>query len=218
MSTRIRSAPRRPAVAVPSPGQITALQAVREYPAISLLLTTTPAAELAHADLLRLEALAGQAVERVRAELRPEAAAPAVRRLRDLVDQARRGPAATALAVYASASTGDLVRLPVPVRDRAVVDPTFATRDLVRALHRTPRHLVLALNAGQARLFDGVADSLLPALTRAFPIRAARPVALGRGGPTGPGGPTGRPARTPTTSGGSMRRSARTPGCTRRRW
>src|SRR5512139_2603084 len=147
MSAPIRSAPRRPAVTVPSAGQVTALQSVREYPAISLLLTTTPGATLAHADALRLEGLAGQAVERVRAELRPEAAAPAVRRLRDLVDEARRGPTTAALAVYASASTGALVRLPLPVRDRAVVDPTFATRDLVRALHRTPRHLVLALRS-----------------------------------------------------------------------
>ncbi|RKN46151.1 hypothetical protein [Micromonospora endolithica] len=164
----------QPSITVPSAGQITALQAIREYPAISLLLTTTPATTLANADALRLDALAEQAVTRVRAELQPAAAAPAIRRLHELLQQARTGPAGHALAVYASASTSALIRLPLPVRDRAVVDPTFATRDLVRALHRTPRHLVLTLNTRQARLFDGVADNLLPALTHTFPLHAAR--------------------------------------------
>lgn len=56
-----------------------------------MLLTTTPGAQLSRADALRLDALATQAVDRVRAELRPEAAAPAVRRLKTLVEQARKG-------------------------------------------------------------------------------------------------------------------------------
>ena len=178
-----------PTATAPSPAaaQITALQQVHEYPAISLLLTTTPAAQLSRADALRLDALAARAVDRVRAELQPDAAAPAVRRLTALVEQARRGPATQALALYASASTDTLIRLPVAVRDRAVVDPTFATRDLVRALHRTPRHLVLALNSGHARLFDAAGDTLLPALTSAFPMTAGRPDARSRGRADRPG-------------------------------
>jgi hypothetical protein len=179
---------------VPAAAQILALQRVREYPAISLLMCTAPAARLERADAQRLETLAEQAVERVRAELQPAAAAPAVRRLRTLLAQAGRGPATRALAVYASASTESLIRLPVTVRDRAVVDPTFATRDLVRALHRTPRHLVLALGAEQARLFDAAADSLLPALTSAFPLHAGR-----QGGGRGRGR-ADRPARAADSS------------------
>ncbi len=189
---------------VPSAAQITELQSVREYPAISLLLTTTPAAELTHADALRLDALAARAVDRIRAELQPAAAAPAVRRLHALIDEARRGPAAAALAVFASASTEALIRLPVAVRNRAVVDPTFATRDLVRALHRTPRHLVLALSADQARLFDGVADNLLPALSTAFPMRVDQLGAgrRGRADQSGAGrrGRADRPARRDRTT------------------
>ncbi|BEL12994.1 hypothetical protein Q0Z83_111850 [Actinoplanes sichuanensis] len=97
-----------------------------------------------------------------------------MRRLHALLEQARQGPATQAIALYASASTDALIRLPITVRDRAVVDPTFATRDLVRALHRTPRHLVLTPNAGQARLFDAAGDTLVPALTSAFPLTATR--------------------------------------------
>lgn len=179
-----------PAATVPAPAQITALQQVREYPAISVLLTTTPAAQLTRADALRLDALAAHAADRVHTELPPETAAPAVRRLHDLVAQARRGPAGHGLALYASAGTDALIRLPVAVRDRTVVDPTFATRDLVRALHRTPRHLILALNSGHARLFDAAGETMLPALSSSFPITATPPDHRSRGR-------ADRPARGP---------------------
>ena len=72
-------------------------------------------------------------------------------------------------AVLASQAVGRVVRMGVPVVDRAVVDRTFATRDLVRALHRTPRHLVLVLENHRARLLDGAgdaADLLPPAASR----------------------------------------------------
>lgn len=125
------------------------LQQVREYPAISLLLSTTPVAELTGADALGLDALTAEAVERLRGELQSAAAAPAIGRLHTLLGQARHGPSRHGLAVYASAGSQAPIRLPIGVRDRAVGDPTFATRDLIRAPHRTPRHLVLALNPGQ---------------------------------------------------------------------
>jgi hypothetical protein len=172
---------------LPSPAEVHVLQAVKEYPSVSLLMTTEPGAVLARADVLKLQALAAQATARVRGELSPTVTGPVLARLAELVEQACDGPAAMSLAVYASASTGAVVRLPIPVSDRAVVDPTFATRDLVRALHRTPRHLVLALNSGAARLFDCIGDSLLPALTDDFPLTAKRRDSSVRGRADRPG-------------------------------
>ncbi|MDQ1287352.1 MAG: hypothetical protein QG622_917 [Actinomycetota bacterium] len=173
--------------AMPLPVQVTALQQVQDYPAVSLLLTTAPAPELTRPDVLRLHALAATAVRRLRAELPPETTTPMIRRLDALVEQARTGPAGRALALYASSGKEAVVRLPIDVRDRVVIDPTFATRDLVRALHRTPRHLVLTLNTGQAHLYDAVADTLRPALTSAFPLYAARRPTRGRGRGDRPG-------------------------------
>jgi hypothetical protein len=172
--------------AVPIPAQVTALLQVQEYPAVSLLLTTTPATALIRSDAQRLDALAATAAQRLRAELPPETTTPVVRRLHKLIDQAHAGPTGKALVLYVSAGTHAVIRLPISVRDRVVIDPTFATRDLVRALHRTPRHLVLALKAGEARLYDAVADTLLPALTSAFPLHADRRQARGRGYRSGP--------------------------------
>ncbi|GAA5180468.1 hypothetical protein GCM10023322_12840 [Rugosimonospora acidiphila] len=174
----------------PSAAQIAALQKIREYPAISVLVTTTPAAVLGAEDALRLDALAGRAVHRVRGELCPATAAPAVERLNALLALARRGPAARALALYASASTQALIRLPIPVHDREAVDPTFATRDLVRARQRIPPYCVLALSPSHARLFEAVNNILLPAPTCAFPMHVAHRI------PHRGSGPADRPTHT----------------------
>lgn len=161
----------RPAAPITS-GLVTCLQALRGYPAVSLLMTTTPAPRMLPDDVARLAGLAREAQRRLEAE-----ALPAVRRtvlslLDDLVAEAGRGPTTAAVGLFASAATSAAVRLPVPVIDRVVIDPTFATRDLVRALHRTPRHVVLALSLHEARLFDGIGEDLRPAPVRTFPRTA----------------------------------------------
>lgn len=155
---------------LPTPSQVTALQAVRDYPCISLLLTTTPSAAMLDADIVRLRHLVREARRRLSQEGIDAAAALA--RLDDTFDEVVTGPTTSALAVFASAGTASAVRLPVQVSDRVVIDPTFATRDLVRALHRTPRHVVLLLSSTQARLLDAVGDQLRPVVGGPFPLRS----------------------------------------------
>lgn len=98
------------------------------------------------------------------------------------MDDAVGGPTSAALALYAGSGTAITLRLPVEVRERVVLDPTFATRDLVRSLHRTPRHAVLVLSPREARLLEGVGDQLRPALSSTFPLRADGELPAARGG------------------------------------
>jgi len=62
--------------------------------------------------------------------------------------------------------------LPILVPERVVIDVNFATRDLVRALHRTPRHTVLVLSAKEAKLYEGQGGTLRPVLGSRFPLSA----------------------------------------------
>ncbi|RBY86304.1 hypothetical protein [Blastococcus sp. TF02A-30] len=155
----------------PSPEQVFALHSVRDEPCISLLAATTPAPAMTDEDARRLRRLAQDAAARLAAAGVPDRDA-LVAALEDVVTGARRGPTGAGIALYLSRHVREVVRLPVPVTERVVVDPTFATRDLVRSLHRTPRHVVLLLSERQARLLEGVADDLRPPPRSAFPITA----------------------------------------------
>ena len=159
------------AATTPNAEKVLQLQAVRGYPAVSLLLSTTPAPAMTPGDVQTLRALHAQAVDRLARDVQAGDTARLLDRLERLVHVAADSPTGHAMAVFAHRSTGSIVRLPVTVTDRTVVDPTFATRDLVRALHRTPYHLVLSLTRVEARLFAGT-DTLHPVRASAFPVTA----------------------------------------------
>ncbi|GAA5034794.1 hypothetical protein GCM10023258_35960 [Terrabacter aeriphilus] len=158
----------------PTPTDVLALQSVRDYPAVSVLCSTEAAPTMRTTDLERLEALVEDAVRRVHDEFGAEVSGVARDELGRLVDDARRRPTRAAVALFVGGLHASAWSLPEAVVDRAVVDPTFATRDLVRTLHRTPRHVVLVLTEHEARLFDGVGDSMTPALGTPFPLVAGR--------------------------------------------
>lgn len=163
--------PRRPSpLPLPTTSEVLALQAVNDYPAISLLCTTDPGPSMSTATIARLEQLVDDATRRVRAEFGGSVASSVRDDLLHLVDDVQERPTRAAVALYVASGHVSAWGLPQPVTDRAVVDPTFATRDLVRALHRTPRHVVLVLTEREARLFDGAGDALLPPFSGPFPM------------------------------------------------
>jgi hypothetical protein len=72
--------------------------------------------------------------------------------------------------------------LPFAVKERVIVGDTFATRDLVFALNRSPRYWVLALSEQPTRLFEGLRDSMSEVTLGGFPMAHQ-----------GPGGATALP-------------------------
>lgn len=158
--------------ASPTPSDVVTLQTVRCASAVSVLMSTTPRPVMDSATTDALLRLVDRAEARLRAESAPDFADAVVADLRDLAHVAAASPTRHAVALYASQAIRRSFVLPLAVRDRVVVDPTFATRDLVRSLHRTPRHALLVLTAEEARLFEGSAGVLAPVARHGFPLRA----------------------------------------------
>lgn len=158
------------APSAPTPAEVIALQGVRADPAVSLLLTTTPGPRMTSSDAARLDQLVAAASRRLQADLPFDRARPLAAALSRLASQASSVSTRSAIALFASDEVQRGFTLPIPVCDRVVVDPTFATRDLVRALHRTPRYLLLVLTKRSARLFDGVGDELRAVQAGNFPF------------------------------------------------
>jgi hypothetical protein len=135
------------------------------YPAISLLLPVD--GDPLDVVRMRLDRLVADAVERLRLELDPEQVERLDVALRRAVDAVEIAHGQEGLAVYVGGRT-EIVPLPVPVRERVVVDETFATRDVVRALQRSPRYRVVVLGPRRTRLYDGVGLALTEVEDEAF--------------------------------------------------
>jgi hypothetical protein len=99
------------------------------------------------------------------------------------VARAEDGPADRGLAILVSPRGAHLHHLRVTPRDRVVLDPTFATRDLVRSATEDPPFLLLAIDGRAARLFHYDQRYSRPVLGHDFPM--LRPEPTGERRPVG---------------------------------
>ena len=152
--------PARGPVALDEP-VVAGLQAVRDYPCASVLMSTAPGAAMTHVDAARLDRLVAAAERRLWVEVAHHPIEPVLARLARLAQDAKTRPTTRAVALFASFHHDALVDLPVGVVDRVVVDPTFATRDLVRALAARPRVRVVVVSDRTVRLLEGASGGLV---------------------------------------------------------
>ncbi len=74
------------------------------------------------------------------------------------------------LILFANQEMAEYTRLPVKVKDRVIIDNTFATRDLVRAMHQESSYYVLVLSRQNARLIEAFNDKVVKEFASDFPL------------------------------------------------
>ena len=111
-------------------------------------------------DATDLHKLADHAVERLAGELRGEAHRHMEARLEEALRAAESSPTDHGLAVFVSPTETAIVPLPFSPRERAVVNHTFATRDLLDALQTFPMYRALVLRGPGFRLLEGRGERL----------------------------------------------------------
>lgn len=74
------------------------------------------------------------------------------------------------LIIFANEDIAEYTRLPVRVENRVVIDKTFATRDLVRTLHRETSYYILVLSRDKARLIEAFNDKVVAEVDTGFPM------------------------------------------------
>ncbi len=171
--------PPRPLLSRPDGADLRALMSVRGL-CISILINTTPGPRLSKLDGQRLLAHSRDVVRRLELEPDQGHAAVLAARLQTAVDQARRGPADEALALFIDDTGIRVLHLPVAVEDRVVIDPTFATRDVVRAVQSNPAFLLLHLDHRSANLYHYNQKYLEPQLSSFFPALREGRIRAGR--------------------------------------
>ncbi|MFC5176141.1 hypothetical protein [Nocardioides taihuensis] len=144
------------------------------WPCVTLLMDTTPAERMSHADRARLDQLVADAEHQLSAR-GAIGAGNITAQLRALVNDAARRPTGRGLAILVSRTVQRSYRLPEPVSPVVVVEETFRTRELLHTLHRTPPHLLLVLHPTCAQLYRVYADTLTPHTEDGFPVQLAAP-------------------------------------------
>jgi hypothetical protein len=159
------------------------LQAHRDYPSVSILAPTHRTAPSNKQDPIKVNNLVRKAIDRLHGEFPKRAVAGVVKNLRQVVRDVDWEHTLDGLALLASKERSGAVSLPFRVKPRAVIDETFATRDLVYAFNRAPPYRVLVLSH-RTRLYD--------AWTAVLDEHSARPFPMAHRGPGGasklPGG------------------------------
>lgn len=141
------------------------LTAASGFPCVTVALPTRPSAErMVARDRSELASLLDQA-ERTLREAGLLSRENLVAALRSMAASAAALPTGRGLVLYASAAVQRFFTLPQTVERRVVLEATFATRDLISALHRTPPHLLLSLHPGCAHLYRVQGSAAEPVAT-----------------------------------------------------
>jgi hypothetical protein len=146
------------------------LQGHHDYPSLSLLAPTHRTAPANQKDRIVVKNLAAEGLKRLQSEFKKRDVATLVQNLNGLVQRVDWEHSMEGLALFASREVATPVQLPFRPRARVVIDGTFATRDLVYSLNRTPRYRVLVLTEKPTRLFDARTNELTEYRDKPFPM------------------------------------------------
>jgi len=149
--------------------QLKSLQSHRHYPSVSILAPTHRTAPSNKQDPIKVKNLVRKAVARLHREFNKRDVAAVVKNLHQLVRGVDWQHTLDGLALLASKERSASVSLPFRVKPRAVIEETFATRDLVYAFNRAPPYRVLVLSH-TARLYDAWTTVLDEHTAKPFPM------------------------------------------------
>ncbi len=193
MSPSTPTTPPPPPLRLPTAADVARLAAERHPMCLSVLMTTTPSERMLPADRATLQGLTLDALRRLDEEPDQRATAQTRAALAATIAHAQSGPTDRGLAILVSPQGTHLLHLRVAPRDRVVLDPTFATRDLVRSAAEDPAFLTLVIDGRAARLLHYGQRYTRPLLGHDFPM--IRPTDSHRGSGSGAGGDGARRER-----------------------
>jgi len=151
------------------------LKAVHEYPAVSILFNTHRTYPENEKDAIVLKNKVKEVEERLLAELPKRMAEEVIRQVKEVAESVDHRNNLDSLALFANKEMGKYVRLPLQVEERVIVDHTFATRDLLRALLKEGQYYVLTLSQRKARLYQAFNDTFLEEIREeGFPMENAK--------------------------------------------
>lgn len=138
---------------------------------VSIILNTHRTRPDNQKDAIVLKNLVKEAEERLLGDYDKRYIEPVIKNLNSIVSGIDHNHNLESLVLFASHDFADYTRLPVEVTDRVVIDESFATRDLVRAMHQESAYYILVLSRQNARLIEAYNDKVVEEVGGKFPIK-----------------------------------------------
>lgn len=121
-------------------------------------------------DSLTLKNLIKEAENRLLADIGKKEAEPLIQKMNRLASEIDHSHNLESLLLFVNEEVAAYTRLAIPVEDRVVIDQTFATRDLVRAMRMQSGYYVLVLSRGNVRLIEAMDDKVVQEMGDPFPV------------------------------------------------
>ena len=140
-----------------------------DYPNVSILLPTHKTSPDNIQDMMVLKKLSREAENRLREEFSKREIRELLGKLNKTVESIDVRKNLDGMAIFVNNSFEKVVRLPFPVKERVIIDRSFATRDLIRAINRGINYYTLSISAGFVRLFEAHRDKFSEITEGGFP-------------------------------------------------
>lgn len=146
------------------------LKKVRSENCITIIATTHRTKPDYLDDGLRLKNLIKDAETRLMADTTKRNANSLIEKLNNLAAEIDHSQNLESLMLFVNDEIAEYKRLPIKVEDRVVIDETFATRDLIRAMHIESHYYILVLSQEKIRLIEAMNDKVVMEVGKPFPI------------------------------------------------
>ncbi len=138
---------------------------------VSIILNTHRTKPDNQKDAITLKNLVKEAEERLLNDYDKRFAGSIIEKLKNLADTIDHNYNLESLVLFVNADFADYTRMLIEVGDRVIIDNTFATRDLVRAMHQEAGYYILVLSRQNARLIEAYNDQVVQEFKGNFPIK-----------------------------------------------
>lgn len=138
---------------------------------VSLVLNTHRTFPENKQDSILLKNMISEANQRLQSEFDSGIAERYTKKLQEIAEDIDHNHNDLGLMLFVNDDVAEFLRLPIRLHNRVIIDETFTTRPIVRALKRASNYYVLALSKGKARLIEAASDSVVKEIEEeGFPI------------------------------------------------
>ncbi len=155
---------------------LNSLMKVKEYPCVSIIFPTYRTAPDNQKNTIRLKNLVHEAIDKIEHEFGKKDSKKMVEKINTLASKVDISRTLDGLALYVSEEVMEMVDIPFRVRERVIIDKTFAVRDLIMGVNRGTHYYILDISLHKARLISCFGEQAQEVTDNGFPLESEFPM------------------------------------------